>query len=80
MDSFSSGAVGASSIVVLGILYKIYQAINHKHLRSRCCNKEFDASIDIDDSTPKTNPVIVRDGTADRADPQRNEQENRPPT
>ena len=80
MDSFSSGAVGASSIVVLGILYKVYQAVNHKHFRSTCCGNKIEASIDIDDSTPKTNPIIVRDGTADRADSQRNEQKDRPPT
>jgi hypothetical protein len=71
MDSFSSGAVGASTIVVLGIFYKVYQAVNHKHIRSRCCNKQFDASIDIDDSTPKTNPTIVGDGTDNRTNPER---------
>lgn len=79
MDNFTSGGVGASVVVVLGVLYKIYTAINHRHIRSRCCGKEFDASIDVDDSTPK-NSIPRVDGITDRADTQRNEQENRPPT
>lgn len=72
MDSFSSGAVGATSIVVLGILYKVYQAVNHHRIRSTCCGNKIEASIDIDETTPKTNPVIVRDGADNRTDSERN--------
>lgn len=71
MDSFSSGAVGATSVVVLGILYKVYMAVNHHRIRSTCCGNKIEASIDIDETTPKTNPVIVRDGTNDRTNPER---------
>jgi hypothetical protein len=80
MDNFTSGSVGASIVIALGILYKIYTAVNHHRIRSRCCGKEIEASIDVDETTPKTNPMIGRDGTADRADSERNQQENRPPT
>jgi len=71
MDSLSSGAVGATSVVVLGILYKVYQAVNHHRIRSTCCGNKIEASIDIDETTPKTNPVIVRDGADHRTDPER---------
>jgi hypothetical protein len=56
--SYESGGIGAAIVLIAGILYKIYTVVNHKHLRSRCCGKEFDAAIDIDDSTPK-NPEVV---------------------
>ena len=57
--SYESGGVGAAIVLTAGILYKVYTAVNHKHLRSRCCGKEFDASIDIDESTPKKAEVSV---------------------
>ena len=72
MDTFSSGAVGATSVIVLGILYKVYIAVNHHRIRSTCCGNKIEASIDIDETTPKTNPVIVRDGADNRTDSERN--------
>ena len=58
--SYESGGIGAAIVLIAGILYKIYTAVNHKHLRSRCCGASFDAAIDIDDTgnTPK-NPEVV---------------------
>lgn len=56
MDNYSSAGLGASSVVVLGIAYKVYQALNHKKFRSECCGQKFTASVDIDETTPK---VIV---------------------
>jgi hypothetical protein len=53
MDNYSSAGLGASSVVVMGILYKVYQAVNHKKFRSECCGKKFTASVDIDETTPK---------------------------
>ena len=50
MDSFQSGGLGAGIVVALGLTYKIYQAVNHKHIRSRCCGREIDAAIDIDET------------------------------
>jgi len=72
MDTFSSGAVGATTVIVLGILYKVYIAVNHHRIRSTCCGNKIEASIDIDETTPKTNPVIVRDGADNRTDSERN--------
>ena len=59
---------------MLIILYRVYKAVNHHRIRSRCCGRDLDASIDIDDSqttpmppngeragVPKTttNPILV---------------------
>jgi hypothetical protein len=59
MDNYSAGAVGASAIALIGIIYK---AVNHKKVRSRCCGKSFDVSLDIDPSVPTPSapaPTVV---------------------
>lgn len=48
MDSYASGGIGATVVLVIGILYKF---VNHKRLRSQCCG--YTASVDIEDVTPK---------------------------
>ena len=45
----TGGGVGASIIIVSGILYKI---VNHKRCRSRCGDKTIVASFDIEATTP----------------------------
>ena len=61
MDNISSGAAGAGSVVILGIIYRIYLAVNHHRIRSTCMGKEFSASIDIDQTTPKKDTVVKID-------------------
>jgi hypothetical protein len=48
MDSYASGGLGATVVVILGMLYKF---IDHKRIRSRCCG--WSASVDVEDVTPK---------------------------
>ena len=79
MDNITSGGIGASVVVGLGICYKVYQAINHRRVKSTCMGKECNASIDIDETTPKKELTIRIDGTSDRANPERNKSEDRPP-
>ena len=64
MDSsyFTGGGVGASIIVALGV---IYGAINHKYVRSRCCNRTMEVSLDIGDTTPTR--VKIREPTTPKA-------------
>ena len=54
-NSLASGGVGAGIVIGLGILYRIYLAINHHRIKSTCMGKEITASIDIDETTPKKN-------------------------
>jgi hypothetical protein len=74
MDNISSGAAGAGSVVILAILYRIYLAVNHHKVRSTCMGKEFSASIDIDQTTPKkelTIRVDEPDRTGNNTHPER---------
>jgi hypothetical protein len=48
MDNYASGGIGATIIVILGLIYKF---IDHKRIRSRCCG--WTASVDVEDVTPK---------------------------
>jgi hypothetical protein len=52
MDNYTSGGIGASIVLALGIAYRIYTAINHRRVRSTCCGKELSASIDVETTTP----------------------------
>ena len=47
MDPFQSGGIGAGVVVALGIIYRV---VNHKHIRSRCCGKEVDIALDVDET------------------------------
>ena len=60
MDNYASGGVGAVSVLVLGLLYKLYQIINHRRIRSNCCGKIFVVAIDIDSTstTPRQNQIL----------------------
>jgi hypothetical protein len=61
MDNLSSGAAGAGSIVAVGLIYRIYLAVNHHKVKSTCMGKEFSASIDVDQTTPKKDITIKVD-------------------
>ena len=55
MDSnqYISGGIGASIVLVLIIAKQVYNTINHKRIRSKCCGQNLEASVDIDETTPK---------------------------
>jgi len=50
--------VSATTVSILVILYRVYLAVNHHRIRSTCCGKDFNASIDIEETTPKT--VVIK--------------------
>jgi hypothetical protein len=54
MDSqtLQSGGASAGFIFAIALLYKLYHVINHHRIRSRCCGRTLDASIDIDGTSP----------------------------
>lgn len=51
MDTGMTNILGLAGFGI-SVLGAIYTAINHKRLRSRCCGKDIDASIDIENTTP----------------------------
>ena len=50
MDNYGAGGIGASVIAVAVI---IYNALNHKRVKSTCCGRMWSASVDVEDTTPK---------------------------
>jgi hypothetical protein len=52
-NQYISGGVGASVVIALIILKQIYTAINHKRMRSNCCGRKLEASVDFEDTSPK---------------------------
>ena len=37
---------------ILGICSTVYAAVNHRRIRSNCCGKTLEASLDIEATTP----------------------------
>ena len=48
----TSAIVGWSGLV-LSILGIVYSAVNHKHIRSNCCGRVIDFSIDVENTNPE---------------------------
>jgi len=62
MDNQTSGILAIVGIVV-SVAGSALAVINHKRLRSSCCGKRLEASLDIEETTPPTSlpPKIVND-------------------
>ena len=54
MDNYTSGGIGAGAVFALGVLYRVYVAVNHHRVRSNCCGKEVVVSVDVEETTPPT--------------------------
>jgi len=50
--------LGYVSMVVMGI-GSIVALVNHRKLRSSCCNREVSVSLDIDNTSPKKPEVKI---------------------
>jgi len=48
-----TGEIVGWSGLVISILGVIYSAVNHKHIKSRCCGRVYDFSIDIENTNPE---------------------------
>jgi hypothetical protein len=55
-NQLTTAGLTATFTAIVGIAYKIYMVVNHKRIRSSCCGKKLEASIDIDNTTP---PEVV---------------------
>jgi hypothetical protein len=55
-----TGSVLGGIGVFLSIAGIVYSAVNHKHIRSKCCGREIDFSIDIE-STEQANTGGTKD-------------------
>ena len=53
-NNILSGAIGATAMSSFYIAYRVIQYINHTRVRSTCCGKKMEASIDIEATSPQT--------------------------
>ena len=51
MDTTNILGVVGFACSIFGI---IYTAVNHKRIRSKCCGNLFEASLDVENTTPVT--------------------------
>ena len=49
----------ATTISIFLILGLVYKAVNHHRIRSKCCGVSLDASVDVEETTPKSTVVVV---------------------
>jgi hypothetical protein len=60
MDAPSESSALSITAIVLSVGGIILGAINHKRVRSTCCGKKMDASLDIETTTPQGVPVKLQ--------------------
>jgi hypothetical protein len=61
MDASATiGIAGGYIALTLTVAGSIYAAVNHKHIRSSCCGKKAEISLDIDTVTPANTTVQVQ--------------------
>jgi hypothetical protein len=53
MDSNTTGVLAVVGMV-LGTAGTLFAAANHKRIRSNCCGKKIEASLDVEETTPPT--------------------------
>jgi len=46
----------------------IYAAVNHKRIRSNCCGKKIEASLDIEETTPVGGKVLTTPSVPEKND------------
>ena len=59
MDNQDSGIIAIVGLV-LSVGTAVIGAINHKRIRSTCCGKQAEASLDIESTTPPHPPSIKK--------------------
>ena len=61
-STFASGGIIAT---LLGIAVFIYKSVNHQRIKSKCCGKRCDVSLDIDSTlkSPSPTPVLTLPAT-----------------
>lgn len=50
--NLESFGVGTGVMAIVGIAYRIYLAVNHKRIKSVCCNQACVTQIDVEETTP----------------------------
>jgi len=61
MDMTNFTAIG-SSLGIVSLVVSIFTFFNHKRVRSSCCGKDLEASIDVENTTPVQlkKPLLIK--------------------
>ena len=58
MDGLTSDILSVVAIIV-SVVGTVIGVVNHKRIRSKCCGRQVEASIDIENTTPpKIKPTV----------------------
>ena len=57
MDNTTAGVLGAVGLAI-SVAGTILAVINHKRVRSKCCGKNLEVSLDVDNTTPPVNAKV----------------------
>ena len=52
MDWQQGGSIAGYAAAAASLIGSLYAAINHKRIRSNCCGKHLEASLDVENTTP----------------------------
>jgi hypothetical protein len=56
MDTNSALLSTTTATTIFGVAVLIYRAVNHKRVRSNCCGKKMEMSVDVENTTPPETP------------------------
>ena len=59
-NTLTTAGLATTFTVLAGIFYKIYMLVNHKRIRSNCCGRKMEASLDIEETTPPSGGFNIR--------------------
>jgi hypothetical protein len=60
MDYTNIGGIAGILSIVLIVSEKIYQLVNHRRVRSNCCGKRTEISLDIENTTPPSEKALIQ--------------------
>jgi len=59
MDYTNVGGIAGLLSLAMVVIEKIYQIVNHKRVRSNCCGKKTEISLDIENTTPPSEKPLI---------------------
>lgn len=51
-DAYSQAGITGSIVAAIGLGYKIYTAVNGKKIHSKCCDRDIEMGIRVEEMTP----------------------------
>ena len=61
MDLTNAGGIAGLVSLVIVIVDRVLQTVNHKRVRSKCCGKVGEASLDVENTTPPLKIDVASD-------------------